>query len=118
MKHSKTILIDSAMIVPCPRWLQRHMLRNLNEAKRNKLNPRLAKRAEELLEMIEPKSKPESVAVPVDSVRVGTNAPAPNIANNTLSRRRWLPGTALRQCISRFFTSVKQVRFLRSAHPA
>lgn len=116
----KTAFIESALTVPCPRRLQRQMFHNLNEATRSKLNLKLAKRAAELLAMIEAQSKQTPASVPNGCVNA--NALVSNVANETamqvniVSRPRWLVGTALKQCISRVSTFVKRNLLFQLAH--
>lgn len=40
---------EVTLALPCPMWLQKHMLRNLSTATRNKVDPKKAKKAMKIL---------------------------------------------------------------------
>lgn len=47
--------------VPCPAWLQRHMLRNLKRSSKDNLNPDCAKKSKQILDALEAENRKDRI---------------------------------------------------------
>jgi hypothetical protein len=111
---------ESQMTVPCPQWVRRKMLHNLDVAAKSKINPDSSKRASVLLEKIKTESlptvsKPDAQPEQPDRT-VSTNQVAETITKTVPSRIWQLASVALKKCVKKISTSVTGARVFRVSH--
>ena len=121
MKDTMDIrIIEAQICVPCPVWLQRRMLSNLDKATKSKINKDRAKKAERLLNAINGESKSISSKVQdkqVISTRpMDIRKPVPRLSHTTVSRARRFVKKVLGTCVAAISAFVKQLRIFQPAH--
>jgi hypothetical protein len=115
-RKSKKHFEESAISVPCPRRLQRQILRNLTAASKSKLNPWRAKRAAEILAAIEAEANvtaptEQSNQIPVKAL-VSIRLPQPSAPAVEITKKHSMY-IGFCKCVQRVVAFVKRNFFFR-----